>query len=72
MDIAHIDWIPAGTRFGIDEMAFFVGHGERDVDDALADVDLVVTGPARLGRAAGRIAAVRRRSVHEAAPVRLH
>ena len=45
MDIAHIDWIPPGTRFGIDEMAFFVGHGERDIDDALADVDLVVTGP---------------------------
>ncbi len=45
MDIAHIDWIPPGTRFGVDEMAFFVGHGERDIDDALADVDLVVTGP---------------------------
>ena len=45
MDIAHIDWIPAGTRFGIDEMAYFVGRGERDIDDVLADVDLVVTGP---------------------------
>ena len=45
MDIAHIDWIPAGTRFGIDDMAFFVGSGERDIDEALADVDLVVTGP---------------------------
>ena len=45
MDIAHIDWIPVGTRFGIDDMAFFVGRGQRDVDDALADVDLVVTGP---------------------------
>ena len=45
MDIAHIDWIPEGTRFGVDEMTYFVGRGERDVDDVLADVDLVVTGP---------------------------
>lgn len=45
MDIAHIDWIPAGTRFGLDEMTYFVGRGERDVDNVLADVDLVVTGP---------------------------
>ena len=45
MDIAHIDWIPAGTRFGADDMTFFVGHGERAIDDALADIDLIVTGP---------------------------
>jgi hypothetical protein len=45
MDIAHIDWIPKGTRFGVDQMAFFVGHGERDIDEALADIDLIVTGP---------------------------
>src|SRR5215467_8806183 len=45
MDVAHIDWIPRGTRFGIDEMAFFVGHGERDLEEALADIDLIVTGP---------------------------
>lgn len=45
MDIAHIDWIPAGTRFGADDMTFFVGRGERSVDDALADIDLIVTGP---------------------------
>jgi hypothetical protein len=44
-DVAHIDWIPEGTRFGQDEMAYFVGHGERDIDDALADIDLIVTGP---------------------------
>lgn len=45
MDVAHIDWIPRGTRFGEDEMAYFVGRGERPVDHALADVDLIVTGP---------------------------
>jgi hypothetical protein len=45
MDIAHIDWIPEGTRFGAAEMTYFVGRGERDVDSALADIDLVVTGP---------------------------
>ncbi len=45
MDIAHIDWIPPGTKFGADDMTFFVGHGERAIDDALADIDLIVTGP---------------------------
>jgi hypothetical protein len=40
-----IDWIPAGTRFGADDMVFFAGRGERDLDDVLADIDLVVTGP---------------------------
>ena len=45
MDIAHIDWIPEGTRFGVTEMAYFVGRGECDIDDALADIHLVVTGP---------------------------
>lgn len=45
MDIAHIDWIPEGTRFGVEEMAWFVGRGERDLDEHLADVDLIITGP---------------------------
>ena len=45
MDIAHIDWIPEGTRFGAGEMTYYVGRGERSVDEALADIDLVVTGP---------------------------
>ncbi len=44
-DTAHIDWIPEGTRFGVQEMTHFVGRGERDLDDHLADVDLVITGP---------------------------
>jgi len=45
VDVAHIDWIPEGTRFGIDEMTYFVGRGERDIDERLAEVDLVITGP---------------------------
>ncbi|MFL6203712.1 MAG: hypothetical protein ACJ739_00010 [Acidimicrobiales bacterium] len=45
MEIAQIDWIPAGTRFGIDEMTWFVGRGERPLDEHLAHVDLIVTGP---------------------------
>lgn len=45
MTVADIDWIPAGTAFGIDEMAHFAGRGERDLDDVLGDVDLIVTGP---------------------------
>ena len=45
VDTADIDWIPEGTRFGIEDMTFFAGRGERDIDDVLADIDLVVTGP---------------------------
>ena len=40
-----IDWIPAGTTFGIEEMAWFSGRGERDLDDVLGEIDLIVTGP---------------------------
>ena len=40
-----LDWIPAGQRFGPDDMVFFAGHGERELDDVLADIDLIVTGP---------------------------
>jgi N-formylglutamate amidohydrolase len=45
MDVADIEWIPAGTRFGADDMVFFAGSDRRSLDDALADIDLVVTGP---------------------------
>src|SRR6188768_1271256 len=45
MDTADIDWIPEGTHFGESEMTFFVGRGERDIDDVLAGIDLVITGP---------------------------
>ena len=44
-DVADIDWIPEGTRFGVDEMTYFVGRGERDLDESLAEVDLIITGP---------------------------
>lgn len=42
---ADIDWIPEGTRFGVDDMVFFHGKGKRDLDDVLGDIDLIVTGP---------------------------
>jgi hypothetical protein len=45
MTAADIDWIPEGTRFGVDDMAFFHGKGERDLDDVLGEIDLIVTGP---------------------------
>lgn len=45
MVVAHIDWIPEGRRFGLDDMVHFHGRGTRDLDDVLAEVDLVVTGP---------------------------
>lgn len=45
MDIADIVWIAAGTRFQASDMVFFHGKGERELDDVLAGIDLVVTGP---------------------------
>lgn len=45
MGAADIDWIPAGRTFGVGDMVFFAGRGERDLDDVLADIDLIVTGP---------------------------
>ncbi|MGE3619522.1 MAG: N-formylglutamate amidohydrolase [Acidimicrobiia bacterium] len=39
------DWIPEGAAFGVDEMVFYAGQPERTLDDALATVDLIVTGP---------------------------
>ncbi len=45
MDIAEIDWIPRGTTFGVDDMVFFHGKGDRDLDDVLGEIDLIVTGP---------------------------
>ena len=45
MEVAEIDWIPEGTRFGVDEMVWFAGRGERDLDEHLAQVDLIITGP---------------------------
>ena len=44
-DVAHIDLIPAGTSFGQDDITYFAGKGERDLDDALAEIDLVISGP---------------------------
>ncbi|MCB1283786.1 MAG: hypothetical protein R2689_06035 [Microthrixaceae bacterium] len=46
-DRSNIDWIPTGTSFGVEEMTWFVGRGERCVDDVLGDVDLIITGPVR-------------------------
>lgn len=40
-----IDWIPAATRFTTADMVFHHRVGECDLDDVLADVDVVVTGP---------------------------
>jgi hypothetical protein len=43
--LADVDWIPAGTTFGRDDMVFFAGKGERVLDDVLEEIDLIVTGP---------------------------
>ncbi|MFK8024765.1 MAG: N-formylglutamate amidohydrolase [Ilumatobacter sp.] len=45
MDRAQIDWIPEGTSFGEADITFFAGKTQRSLDDALAEVDLIITGP---------------------------
>jgi len=40
-----LDWIPSGTVFGAGEMLFHRDLPERPLDEILADVDLIVTGP---------------------------
>lgn len=45
MVVADIDWIPEGRRFGLDNMVFFHDRGTRDLDEVLAEIDLIVTGP---------------------------
>lgn len=45
MPAPDIDWIPAGRAFGVEEMVFFAGRGERELDDVLGEIDLIVTGP---------------------------
>jgi hypothetical protein len=37
--------VPAGRRFTDDDIVFFHGKGRRPLDEVLADIDLVVTGP---------------------------
>ena len=53
-------------------MTYFVGRGERDLDESLAEVDLIITGPHALRRLPGRDAALRRREADQAVAVRLH
>jgi N-formylglutamate amidohydrolase len=45
VDVADIEWIPSGHRFDVSDMTFFAASPERLLDDALADIDLIVTGP---------------------------
>ena len=40
-----LDVIPAGRSFGVADIAWFESRGERDLDDVLGDIDLIVTGP---------------------------
>jgi hypothetical protein len=42
---ADVDWIPKGTTFGTDDMVFFAGKGQRDLEEVLDGIDLIVTGP---------------------------
>jgi len=38
-------WLPAGARFGFDDLVFFARKGVTDFADVAADIDLVLTGP---------------------------
>jgi hypothetical protein len=55
MDVADIDWIPVGTKFTRSDMTWFHGRGTRDLDDVLADIDLIVTGPHATGAFPGEM-----------------
>ena len=45
MDRAHIEWIPEGTSFAQDDITFFADRHRRPIDEVLAQVDVIVTGP---------------------------
>lgn len=45
MSVAGLAWIPAGTRYGAEDITFYQGKGERSLDDVLPYIDLVITGP---------------------------
>ncbi len=45
MEVAEIEWIPSGRQFTVHDMVHFAGSGERTLEAALADIDLIVTGP---------------------------
>ena len=44
IDIAPV-WIPAGTAFGLEDIVYFRDRGTRALEDVLAEIDLLVTGP---------------------------
>lgn len=44
MDVAAIDWIPAGTKFAASDMVH-VHRSDVEFEAVLADIDLIVTGP---------------------------
>lgn len=40
-----LDWIEQGRRFEVDDITYYRDKGVRPLDDVLADIDLVITGP---------------------------
>jgi N-formylglutamate amidohydrolase len=40
-----LTWIPAGKAFDADDFVYFRDKGRRPVDDVLAEIDLILTGP---------------------------
>jgi hypothetical protein len=45
MTVTSPQWVPAGTAFDADDLVYFHDMGRRPVDDVLAEIDLIVTGP---------------------------
>ncbi|MFM2077889.1 MAG: hypothetical protein RJA49_1779 [Actinomycetota bacterium] len=45
MEAESLEWIPEGRAFGAEDMVWFAGREDRPLDDVLAGIDLVVTGP---------------------------
>ncbi len=42
---SDVVWISAGQAFDVDDIVYYEAKGRRPLDDVLAEIDLVVTGP---------------------------
>ncbi len=42
---SDVVWISAGRAFDVDDIVYYEAKGRRPLDDVLAEIDLVVTGP---------------------------
>ena len=61
MGAGSIEWIAEGRVFTLEDMVWFAGREDRSLEDVLADIDLIVTGPHASAAFPAGDGAVRRR-----------